>query len=107
MCRSTALRALGASRGFDSPGLLVVLAFAALGVVVSVVVHESGHLLAGRAMGWQPVAFGFGPFEFERKPDGWRRNRVKMLWGAFVRQVPPDFTKYRAQKTVTTSCGPL
>jgi hypothetical protein len=30
-----------------------------------------------------------------------------MLWGAFVRQLPPSFTHFRAQKSITLLSGPL
>jgi hypothetical protein len=58
-------------------------------------------------MHWQCVRYGFGPYEFFRAQEGWKRQRVKMLWGAFVRQMPPTFTHYRRQKALTLLSGPM
>jgi len=95
------------ARGFDPPSVAVRAGFITAGIVVSVIVHEYGHRLAGMAFGWRCVGFGFGPFEFCREGSGWKRKRVRMLWGAFVRQMPSSMASYRQEKAVTLFCGPL
>jgi hypothetical protein len=101
------LREIGEARGFDPPSWVVRMAMVALGAVVCMVTHEAGHRVAGATMGWRCVRFGFGPFEFYREGAGWKRQRVKMLWGAFVRQVPPSFVRFRREKVVTLLSGPM
>jgi hypothetical protein len=98
---------IGEVRGINPPPWIVRLAFLAPATVVSVVVHEAGHRIAGAAVGWRCVRFGFGPFEFYRVGAGWERQRVKMLWGAFVRQVPASFIRFRREKVVTLMSSPI
>jgi hypothetical protein len=95
------------AHGFDHPTGLDIWVLWLVAIPITVIVHEAGHRLAGRAMGWQLIHFGFGPFEFSRENEGWKRHRVKMLPGAFVRQVPPSFTSYRRQKATTLLSGPM
>jgi hypothetical protein len=97
----------GESRGFEPPSMPARLALSAVGVLVYVITHEAGHRVAGAALGWRCIRCGFGPFEFYRERDVWKSQRVKMLLGAFVRQVPPSFTGFRRAKTVTLLSGPL
>jgi hypothetical protein len=103
----TRLESLGAYRGFEAAPFPLHYAFLALAVLVAVLVHESGHRIAGKLMGWNCTAFGFGPFAFYRDRKVWKRQRVKVLWGAFVRQMPPGFARYRQQKALTLMSGPL
>jgi hypothetical protein len=101
------LLSYGELHGLDTPSLGLRYAFLALGIVTSVVVHEGGHRTAGALLGWKCVRFGFGPFEFYRERKAWKRQRVKLIWGAFVRQMPPRFVHYRRQKTLTLVSGSL
>jgi len=97
----------GETRGFEAPSAAVRLAFSVAGLLIALVVHEGGHRIAGAALGWRCVRFGFGPFEFARAAKVWKRERVKILWGAFVMQVPPSFAGYRREKAVTLVGGPM
>lgn len=101
------VRTLGAVRGFEPPALAAAYAFLTVGVLTYLIAHEGGHRAAGAMMGWKCVRFGIGPFEFYRERDRWKRERVKMLWGAFVRQLPPSFAHYRRQKALTLASGAL
>jgi hypothetical protein len=92
-------------RGFDPPPAATKLAFLLLGTLAYLIVHEAGHRIAGAALGWRCVRFGFGPFEFYREGKSWKRQRVKMLLGAFVRQMPPAFVHYRREKAATLLGG--
>ncbi len=95
------------ARGFDRPSALLELILGIAGIVFGLVVHEAGHRVAGWTMHWECVRFGVGPYEFIRVDNGWKRQRVKMLWGAFVRQMPPSFKDYRRQKATTLISGPM
>jgi len=104
---SDLMQGIAEERGFENLPLLIRLAFIALGTLACVLVHETGHRATGAAMGWPCARFGFGPFEFHRTKDGWRRYRVKMLVGAFVGQVPRTYDHYRLRKAATLLSGPL
>lgn len=71
-----------------SPGLVAVSA------VVSawphIVLHETGHALAGMAAGMRPIAFGLGRWRWERGLSGWRARRGDHLGGisGFASLVP-------------------
>ncbi|HUI81294.1 MAG TPA: M50 family metallopeptidase [Bryobacteraceae bacterium] len=98
---------VGDSLGIASPSWIAAIAYTVFGVFTWLLVHEYGHRLAGAALGWQCVRFGFGPLEFARTREGWKRERVKMLWGAFVRQMPSSFAHYRREKSITLISGAL
>ena len=51
------------------------LVFAVLMVWPNVLLHEAGHALGGLARGMQPLAFGVGPWRWERSADRWRMRR--------------------------------
>jgi len=93
--------------GFDQPDLLIRIPVFVLSVAAYLAVHECGHRLAGAVQGWRCVRFGFGPWNFVRDRHGWQVHRVKWLWGAFVRQLPPGFERFRRQKAGTLLGGPL
>jgi len=101
------LEILAEYRGFEQPPLAIRCALLALAALVYLIVHESGHRMAGVFMGWKCTAFGIGPLEFFRERNLWKHRRVKMLWGAFVRQMPPNFCRFRPQKALTLTSGPL
>lgn len=46
-----------------------------------VILHEAGHALAGIARGMQPIAFGIGPWRWERGQDRWRLRRAGRVRG--------------------------
>ncbi|MBN8481272.1 MAG: hypothetical protein J0L88_06725 [Xanthomonadales bacterium] len=61
------------------PGWVVL--FTALMAWPHVLVHETGHALAGLARGMQPLAFGVGPWRWERSLDRWRLLRAPRVRG--------------------------
>jgi len=107
MAANAFLRQAGAARGFEPPSLEITVAFWVAGILAYLIAHEAGHRIAGAALGWRCVRFGFGPVEFFREGVSWRTQRVKTLWGAFVRQMPPSFAHYRQEKAVTILGGPM
>ena len=60
-----------------TPGVSVLWAvtFCLLMLWPQVLLHEGGHALAGLARGMQPLAFGVGPWRWERGGDRWRLRR--------------------------------
>jgi len=101
------LNGVGLERGFPPLSTGVWWIVFVLALIVHLVTHELGHRATGIALGWRCVRFGFGPFEFYREKRGWKMLRVKLLPGAFVRQVPPEFTGFRLQKSATLLSGPF
>ncbi len=74
-----------------------------------VLVHEAGHALAGLARGMQPLAFGIGPWRWERSLEGWRLRRTAMVRGisGFAILLPrSDQGKSRFDQCVYFAGGP-
>jgi hypothetical protein len=63
----------------DGTALAYILAL----VAASIVIHELGHLLAARAVGFRILQFAIGPVRWSRAPDGSSRLRLvpSRLWG--------------------------
>jgi hypothetical protein len=101
------LNGIAIERGFPPLATELLSVLLVVAVIVSVLIHEWGHRLTGMALGWRCVRFGFGPFEFYREKRTWKVHKVKMVWGAFVRQVPADYSAFRLQKSATLLSGPL
>lgn len=79
------------NRLFDS--LWSVLAWGLallLAAWVNTLLHEAGHGLAGRARGMHPLAFGLGPWRWERGRERWhaRRGGAVAGVGGFAVMVP-------------------
>ncbi len=55
--------------------VLWAVTFCLLMLWPQVLLHEGGHALAGLARGMQPLAFGVGPWRWERGGDRWRLRR--------------------------------
>ncbi|MEZ0471276.1 M50 family metallopeptidase [Luteimonas salinilitoris] len=54
-----------------SPGWALLAGFV-LAIWPNIVLHEAGHAAAGLACGMRALAFGIGPYRFERGAGGWR-----------------------------------
>src|SRR5690606_38658246 len=89
------------------PGLVVVLAVAVY--VACIAVHEAGHLLAGRLMGYRPLLFIAGPFRIERVGDAIRfgLNRSIALAGGLAVCVPVGLDDLRRRTLVMAAGGPV
>src|SRR5579871_159433 len=101
------LNGVALERGLSDVSTAVWWGLFVLALIVHLITHECGHRFTGMALGYRCVRFGFGPFEFYREKRGWKMLKVKMLWGAFVRQVPPDYSAFRLQKAATLLGGPF
>ncbi len=53
----------------------LLIVFIVLTIWPQVLIHEAGHALGGLARGMQPLAFGAGPWRWERNEDRWRLRR--------------------------------
>jgi hypothetical protein len=85
------LIALDRAKGSTDP-LIPPLAFPAfvLAFYCAVFVHELGHLLAGKLMGFELRTFMVGVFLFEREAHGWRFRVVlrHLFWGGLTAARP-------------------
>jgi hypothetical protein len=86
---------------------LLVPAFVAV-LFFIVLVHESGHLIAGVAARLRPCLFIVGPFMLERLETGWRArfNTVFPLTGGMVGCLPRRSESLRQRMFVLVAGGP-
>ena len=80
-------------------GLLLALAL--------IVVHESGHLLAGLAVGFRPWLVIIGPLKIVREGATLRVRLNRSLVPGLVRALPTDARDLRRRLAVYVSGGPL
>ena len=97
---------VAASMGFEHPGFLWMVGIGAAAVPVYVLVHETGHWLAGAAFGWQCTRFGVGPVEFRPMTRSWHFHRISKI-GGMVTHYPATFVGFRQQKALCSLGGPL
>ncbi|WP_342316497.1 hypothetical protein [Lysobacter sp. FW306-1B-D06B] len=75
-----------------------------------IVLHESGHALAGMACGMRPIAFSIGAFRFERGLSGWRWRHGGAIAGVggFAMLLPAGGRGHRRRDAALyTLGGPL
>ena len=88
----------------------LVLAFMALMAWPQVLLHEAGHALGGLVRGMQPIAFGVGPWRWERSGDRWRLRRggrVRGISGFAILLPRGERGKSRLDQAVYLLGGPL
>lgn len=90
----------------DARTLLYLLPFLLLTVLA---VHELGHLLGGRLMGFRFCMFAAGPLLIVRENERIRVkfNRALSLWGGIASALPVTFTDITRGMFVFTAFGPL
>lgn len=90
----------------DARTLLYLLPFLLLTVLA---VHELGHLLGGRLVGFRFCMFAVGPLLIVRENEGIRVkfNRAFSLWGGVASALPVTFTDITRGMFVFTAFGPL
>jgi hypothetical protein len=86
--------------------LLMVSCMALIGTIV---VHELGHLLGGRLVGFRAFLLIVGPLRLERSASGWRfaMNRSIALAGGLAGTAPTDTQRVRQRMAVVIAGGPL
>lgn len=88
----------------------LVIAFAVLTLWPQIVLHEAGHALGGLSRGMQALAFGAGPWRWERTGDRWRWRRGGRLRGisGFAMLLPRgDRGQSRIDQTIYLLSGPM
>lgn len=98
---------IGRHRGFDVSGVRLLWLQLAGVAVFSLLVHETGHWLAGRAVGWRCLTFRIGPFKLVHLAAGWRIKWNKLDFGGGVACYPPSFDGFAKSITWFTAGGPL
>ncbi|MGK7312515.1 MAG: hypothetical protein ACN0LA_09770 [Candidatus Longimicrobiales bacterium M2_2A_002] len=84
----------------------------AVGAVVAVLaVHEAGHLLAGRLVGFRFLLFIVGPLRVAREGDrvqvGWNRSLSLAGWLAATGPTPDRLERLRRRTAIMVAGGPL
>jgi hypothetical protein len=110
-----ALRQVAATRqgpGFDAFGKALAAAVVVVGVVGALLVHEVGHLLGGRFVGFRALLLIVGPVRLERNATGWRwrLNRSLALAGGLAASVPTlavEPSSLRVRTAVMVAGGPV
>lgn len=110
-----ALRQVAATRqgpGFDAFGKALAAAVVVVGVVGALLVHEVGHLLGGRLVGFRALLLIVGPVRLERNATGWRwrLNRSLALAGGLAASVPTlavEPSSLRVRTAVMVAGGPV
>lgn len=99
-------RSLGLPKDAALNGMMVI----AVGMFVSIFVHELGHALAAMAMGMRVKLFQVGPFRGEQMGGRWK---LKFEWagligfGGGVASVPVHMRNLRERMLVEIAAGPL
>ena len=93
--------------GLEPASMVAVLAFSIVTIPLSNLFHESGHFLAGCALGQRCRRFVVGPLELTRTANGWK-GRFQDKWSiGSVRLQPSSFVRFRLQMGITLIAGPL
>jgi hypothetical protein len=100
------LEAIGRAHAFATPPFPARQALLAIGAVMLVAAHESGHWVAGEAVGWRGLRFRIGPLGLERASNGWRIRWIKWDLGGGVVFAPHSLMGYRRADTIFTAGGP-
>src|SRR5438874_2204220 len=78
-----------------------------LATLFTLLVHEAGHLLAGRIVGWRCVRFRIGCCELVRKAAGWKLHWTRRGFSGGVVCVPSASVGFRQSNAFYTAGGPL
>jgi hypothetical protein len=94
-----------------SPGLIAVYVLNILLTAIAVVcLHECGHYLAGRFVGFRGELLTFGPLRWERSKQtalGWSLNRDIQSMGGMCMMLPMDRNNLTRRFTIMIAGGPL
>jgi hypothetical protein len=104
---SALLGAIAKVRGFAAPSLHVSLPLLWFSIVILVAIHEVGHWVAGRAVGWRGLRFRLGPFALVRVRNGWKIRWIRWDFGGAVTFAPTALAGFRKADSIFTAAGPL
>lgn len=78
-------------------------------VLLVLLVHELGHLLAGRLVGFRAFLLIVGPMRLERQASGWslQLNKSLGLAGGLAGSAPMDSKDLRRRTAIMVAGGPL
>jgi hypothetical protein len=106
-CLITAARAVFRPPNLGLPGLPMVIIGGLLLALAPIAGHESGHLLAGLAVGFRPWLVIIGPLKIVRQGAALRVRLNMSLVPGLVRAFPTDARDLRRRLAVYVSGGPL
>jgi hypothetical protein len=101
------LYATGRAAGFAEPSFLGCQALLVMGIVVLVLAHETGHWVAGMAVGWRFLRFRLGPLAIVKVRDGCRVQFIKWNLGGGVTFAPNSLGGFRKADAIFSAGGPL
>mgnify|MGYP001381381839 CR=1 FL=1 len=88
---------------------LLLWGVALVALAGTIVIHELGHLLGGRLVGFRAFLLIVGPLRLERSTTGWRfaMNRSIALAGGLAGTAPTDTHRVRQRTAVVIAGGPI
>jgi len=93
--------------GFTRPSLASRMLMMAASAVVLLVVHECGHCLAGRAVGWRFLRLRIGPLGLVREAKGLRIRWIRWDLGGGATFAPTSMDGFATADLIFTAAGPL
>jgi hypothetical protein len=89
--------------------LLIFIPWLLLGVFLILLVHELGHVAAGRLVGFEFILLIVGPLTVMRTAQGisYSLNRNMRFFGGLTANAPPDDRDLDRRMAITTAGGPL
>ncbi|BCS34883.1 hypothetical protein TBR22_A41090 [Luteitalea sp. TBR-22] len=106
-------RTVGRSAAFaaaiDRVGLPALLLGLPFTVWLVILVHEAGHVLGGRLVGWRFLILLAGPLRVVRGGAGleWSFNRAWATWGGLAAALPREGADFRREMLVVVLGGPV
>jgi tetratricopeptide (TPR) repeat protein len=93
----------------DLGGLILVILTMVLLHYAGLILHELGHLVCARAMGWQPVRLAIG---IGHRLGGWQVGDLKVTFGSqftsgYVQVFPRARAGYRGRRLLLSAAGPF
>jgi hypothetical protein len=98
---------LGNAQGFDRPSLAHGALLLALTGPFGILIHESGHYLAGVALGQCCRRIVIGPVELARRAGRWSLRWIAIQRAGLVDFVPSTFVHFRMRRAICVAGGPV
>jgi hypothetical protein len=96
----------GNAQGFDRT-LACAASLLALTGPFGILIHESGHYLAGAALGQCCRRFVIGPVELARRAGAWTVRWIGIRRAGLVDFVPSTFVRFRRRRAICVAGGPV
>ena len=98
---------LGSTLGFARPSLAWSVLALTLTAPAGILIHESGHYLAGVSLGQYCRRFVVGPVELARRANGWNVRWIPIRRAGLVDLVPATFDRFRLHRAICVAGGPF